>query len=411
MKQTPGISGKLFHALGRNGINVRAIAQGSSEYNISVIIRHDDLAKALNAVHDAFFAKLNKTLHVFNVGTGNIGATLFRQIREQHSFLLDNNDIEIKVVGISNSRKMLFNGDGIALESWEAQLQEAGEQADLDVFVSRMKQLNLPNCVFIDNTASEVPIPYYEGIFQSNISVVTCNKIANSGPFDRYRLLRDTARRHGVDFFYETNVGAGLPIVRVLRDLMMSGDRIVRIEAILSGTISYIFNNFTGDASFYDVVKNAQELGYTEPDPRDDLKGTDFMRKMLILARDAGHPLEAEAVQLGAILPEACINAASVEDFYRELKAADAHFDALKQQALAANKVLRYIGKLEDGQVTIALEMVDSSHPFFALSGSDNIISFTTERYKERPLVVKGPGAGAEVTAAGVFADLVNVGA
>ncbi|WP_262245516.1 bifunctional aspartate kinase/homoserine dehydrogenase I [Parapedobacter soli] len=411
MKQTPGMSGKLFHALGRNGINVRAIAQGSSEYNISVIIGRDDLAKALNAVHDAFFANLNKTLHVFNVGTGNIGATLFRQIREQHSFLLDNNDIEIKIVGISNSRKMLFDVDGIALDSWQTQLHESGEQADLAVFVSRMKQMNLPNCVFVDNTASEQPIRYYEGIFQSNISVVTCNKIANSGPYEQYRLLRDTARRHGVDFFYETNVGAGLPIVGVLRDLMMSGDRIVCIEAILSGTISYIFNNFTGDSSFYDVVKRAQELGYTEPDPRDDLRGTDFMRKMLILARDAGYPLEPEAVQLDAILPEACINAASVDDFYRELKAADAHFDALKKKAQQENSVLRYIGKLEDGKVNITLEMVDGSHPFFALSGSDNIISFTTERYKERPLVVKGPGAGAEVTAAGVFADLVNVGA
>ncbi|MFB2117826.1 bifunctional aspartate kinase/homoserine dehydrogenase I [Parapedobacter sp. 2B3] len=411
MKQTPGMSGKLFHALGRNGINVRAIAQGSSEYNISVIIGHDDLAKALNAVHDAFFAKLNKTLHVFSVGTGNIGSTLFRQIREQHGFLLDNNDIEIKVVGISNSRKMLFNANGIALDSWKEQLQESGEQAELELFVRRMKQMNLPNCVFIDNTASDQPVPYYEGLFQSNISVVTCNKIANSGRFDQYRLLRDTARKHGVDFFYETNVGAGLPIVRVLRDLMMSGDRIVRIEAILSGTISYIFNNFTGDASFYEVVKTAQQLGYTEPDPRDDLKGTDFMRKMLILARDAGYPLEPEAVQLGAILPEACIHAASVDDFYNELKAADAHFDALKKKAQQESKVLRYIGKLEEGKVDIALEMVDSSHPFFALSGSDNIISFTTERYKERPLVVKGPGAGAEVTAAGVFADLVNVGA
>ena len=411
MKQTPGISGRLFHALGRNGINVRAIAQGSSEYNISVIIGHGDLAKALNAVHDAFFAQLNKTLHVFNVGTGNIGSTLFRQIREQHGFLLDNNDIEIKVVGISNSRKMLFAADGIALDSWKEQLQASGEPADLEAFVAHMKQMNLPNCVFIDNTASELPIGYYEGIFRSNISVVTCNKIANSGSFDRYRLLRDTARRHGVDFFYETNVGAGLPIVRVLRDLMMSGDRIVRIEAILSGTISYIFNNFTGDASFYDVVKTAQELGFTEPDPRDDLKGTDFMRKMLILARDAGYALEPEDVELGAILPEACIKAASVDDFYRELQAAGAHFEALKQEAAAGGKVLRYIGTLEDGKVSIGLEMVDGSHPFFALSGSDNIISFTTERYKERPLVVKGPGAGAEVTAAGVFADLVNVGA
>lgn len=411
MKRTPGMAGRLFHALGRNGINVRAIAQGSSEYNISVIIGQSDLSKALNAVHDAFFAQLNKTLHVFNVGTGNIGATLFRQIREQHGFLLDHNDIEIKVVGISNSRRMLFDLGGIDLSGWEDRLSQSGEAADLDVFISRMKQMNLPNCVFLDNTASEQPISQYLGIFQSNISIVTCNKIANSGTYSQYRELKDTARRHGVDFFYETNVGAGLPIVRVLRDLMLSGDRIIRIEAILSGTISYIFNNFKGNTPFHDVVKNAQQLGYTEPDPRDDLKGTDFMRKMLILARDAGHVIEPGDVQLGGILPAACVQAASVDDFYAALKAADDYFDALKQKAGQANKVLRYIGKLEEGKVSIALEMVDETHPFFMLSGSDNIISFTTERYKDRPLVVKGPGAGAEVTAAGVFADLVNVGA
>ncbi|MFC7525597.1 bifunctional aspartate kinase/homoserine dehydrogenase I [Parapedobacter sp. GCM10030251] len=411
MKQTPGMSGRLFHALGRNGINVRAIAQGSSEYNISVIIAKSDLSKALNAVHDAFFAQLNKTLHVFNVGTGNIGSTLFQQIQDQYGFLLDHNDIEIKVVGISNSRKMLLDAGGIALQDWKEQLQQHGEQADLETFVGRMKRMNLPNCVFIDNTASSQPIIYYEDIFRANISIVTCNKIANSGRYSQYKSLKDTARQHGVDFFYETNVGAGLPIVRVLRDLMLSGDRIVRIEAILSGTISYIFNNFNGEASFHDVVKTAQQLGYTEPDPRDDLKGTDFMRKMLILARDAGHVIEPEDVKLGGILPDACIHAASVDDFYRELEAANDYFNELKSDAIQCNKVLRYIGKLEDGQVSIALEMVDQAHPFFALSGSDNIISFTTERYKERPLVVKGPGAGAEVTAAGVFADLVNVGA
>ncbi|WP_257669503.1 bifunctional aspartate kinase/homoserine dehydrogenase I [Parapedobacter tibetensis] len=411
MKQTPGMSGQLFHALGRNGINVRAIAQGSSEYNISVIISQSDLSKALNAVHDAFFAQLNKTMHVFSLGTGNIGSTLFRQIQEQYGFLLDHNDIEIKVVGISNSRKMLFKSDGITLNNWQEQLQEFGEQADLAQFMAQMKLMNLPNCVFIDNTASELPIHYYEEIFKSNISIVTCNKIANSGKYAQYKALKDTARRHGVDFFYETNVGAGLPIVRVLKDLMLSGDRIIRIEAILSGTISYIFNNFTGDASFHDVVETAQRLGYTEPDPRDDLKGTDFMRKMLILARDAGYPLEAEDVDLGTILPETCIRATSVDDFYRELKAADSYFNDLKDKAQQQGKAIRYIGKLEEGHVSIALELVDKDHPFFTLSGSDNVISFTTERYKERPLVVKGPGAGAEVTAAGVFADLVNVGA
>lgn len=411
MKKTPGMSGRLFAALGRNGINVRAIAQGSSEYNISVIIGKEDLAKALNAVHDAFFAELKKTLHVFNIGTGNIGATLFKQLENQHEFLLDKNDIEIKVVGISNSRKMLFNTEGVDLKNWSHELAKNGTESDLALFIDRMKALNLPNCVFIDNTASKLPATYYEDIFKSNISIVTCNKIANSGKYEQYKTLRDTAHRHSVDFFYETNVGAGLPIVRVLKDLMLSGDRIVKIEAILSGTISYIFNNFKADASFYDVVKQAQELGYTEPDPRDDLGGIDFMRKMLILARDAGYAVEAEDVDLGAILPPACLKADTVDSFYTELQQENEYFEAMKKKAANENKVIRYIGKLENGKVSIAIQFVDENHPFYALSGSDNIISFTTERYKERPLVVKGPGAGAEVTAAGVFADLVNVGA
>jgi len=411
MKRTPGMSGRLFAALGRNGINVRAIAQGSSEYNISVIIGKEDLAKALNAVHDAFFAELKKTLHVFNIGTGNIGATLFKQLEEQHDFLLDKNDIEIKVVGISNSRKMLFNTEGVELNNWSAELEENGSEADLALFIEKMKALNLPNCVFIDNTASKLPATYYEDIFKSNISIVTCNKIANSGKYAQYKTLRDTAHKHGVDFFYETNVGAGLPIVRVLKDLMLSGDRILKIEAILSGTISYIFNNFKDDVSFFNVVKKAQELGYTEPDPRDDLGGIDFMRKMLILARDAGYAVEAEDVDLGPILPEACLKADTVDSFYAELQKENAYFEDMKARAVREKKAIRYIGKLENGKVSIAIQFVDENHPFYALSGSDNIISFTTERYKDRPLVVKGPGAGAEVTAAGVFADLVNVGA
>jgi len=410
MKHTPGMSGRLFASLGRNGINVRAIAQGSSEYNISVIINQADLSKALNAVHDAFFTELKKTLHVFALGTGNIGSTLFKQLLEQQDFLHDHNDIQMKLVGIGNSRKMLFDTEGIALDHWKNTLGSQGEPAHLDTFIQRMQQFNLPNCIFVDNTASIEPTKYYLKLFESNISVVTCNKIANSSSYEQYRLLRDTARKHGVDFYYETNVGAGLPIIRTLKDLMTSGDRIIRIEAILSGTISYIFNNFIGDASFYDVVKTAQALGYTEPDPRDDLRGTDFMRKMLILARDSGLALEASDVQLGAILPQACLNAPSVEAFYDELKKADSYFDAIKREAQEANKAIRYIGKLEDGRVTIQLELVDKDHPFYNLSGSDNIISFTTERYKERPLVVKGPGAGSEVTAGGVFADLVNAG-
>jgi aspartokinase/homoserine dehydrogenase 1 len=411
MKQTPGMSGKLFHALGRNGVNVRAIAQGSSEYNISVIISAHDLAKALNAVHDAFFIELTKTLHAFCLGTGNIGKTLFNQLNAHTAFLQKNNGIQVKIAGISNTRKMVFNADGLSLDTWQDDLQASDSVADLQAFIAKMKEMNLPNCVFIDNTASPKPIAFYEEVFKSNISVVTCNKIGNSASFAQYKTFRDTARKHGVDFFYETNVGAGLPIIRTLKDLMSSGDRIQRIEAILSGTISFIFNHFKGDANFHDVVKEAQEKGYTEPDPRDDLSGKDFMRKILILARDAGHEMEEADVNIENILPQACLDAQTVEDFYAALKAENAYFTNLKEQAAKDKKVLRYIGKLENGKASITLQSVDENHPFYMLSGSDNIISFTTDRYKERPLVVKGPGAGAEVTAAGVFADLINVGA
>ena len=411
MKQTPGISGKLFHALGRNGINVRAIAQGSSEYNISVVISREDLNKGLNAVHDAFFVELNKTLNVFCLGTGNIGTTLFKQLLEHNYFLQKHNGIQIKVVGIGNTRKMMFDAEGIDLENWQDTLYNEGEQADLSLFVERMKSMNLPNCVFADNTASLKPIEHYLDIFCSNISIVTCNKIGNSSSFAQYKLFRDTARLHGVDFFYETNVGAGLPIVKTLKDLMISGDRILSIEAILSGTISYIFNNYRGDVTFHDIVKQAQKKGYTEPDPRDDLRGTDFMRKMLILARDAGYELEAADVEIESMLPKSCLVAESVDDFYKSLLAENNFFESMKKQAENGKQVLRYIGKLENGKVKIGLQMVDETHPFYALSGSDNIISFITDRYKERPMVVKGPGAGAEVTAAGVFADIVHVGA
>lgn len=411
MKQTPGVSGKLFHALGRNGVNVRAIAQGSSEYNISVIISAHDLAKALNAVHDGFFTQLTKTLHAFCLGTGNIGQTLFKQLNAHSNYLQEHNGIQVKIAGVSNTRKMIFNGDGISLDNWQDELQANGEAADLEEFVARMKSMNLPNCVFIDNTASPNPIEFYEEVFRSNISIITCNKIGNSASYQRYKTFHDAAKQHGVDFFYETNVGAGLPIISTLKNLMNSGDRIAKIEAILSGTISFIFNNFKGDACFHDVVKEAQNKGYTEPDPRDDLSGKDFMRKILILARDAGYTMEETDIQIESVLPKACLEAQSVDDFYAALKAEDAFFADLKNKAEAGGKALRYIGKLEDGKAAITLQMVDESHPFYTLSGSDNIISFTTDRYRERPLVVKGPGAGAEVTAAGVFADLINVGA
>ncbi len=313
-------------------------------------------------------------------------------------------------MGISNTRKMLLSPDGIDLSHWEDRLDAEGEIANLESFVAKMKAMNLPNCVFVDNTASPMPVPFYQGIFESSISVVTCNKIGNSASFEQYKMFKETARKYGVDFYYETNVGAGLPIIRTLKDLMMSGDKVARIEAILSGTISYIFNHFKGDAAFHEIVKEAQEKGYTEPDPRDDLNGKDFMRKMLILARDAGYAFEEKDVSIESMLPEACLQAPTVEEFYHQLELNAAYFTALKEEAASQKKVLRYIGKLDNGKASITLQMVDENHPFYMLSGSDNIISFTTDRYKDRPLVVKGPGAGAEVTAAGVFSDIINVG-
>jgi aspartokinase/homoserine dehydrogenase 1 len=411
MKNTPGISGKLFSALGRNGVNVAAIAQGSSEYNISVVVLKDDLAKTLNLVHEAFFLSPIKTLNVFYLGVGNIGKTLLRQIQEHEQYLLENNRLRIQVIAITNTRKMVIREQGIPFSDWESLFETDAVPANLDAFFARMKSLNLPNSVFIDNSASASVVRHYEGVLASSISIVTCNKLGNSGPYAQYRRFKDAERKHDVDFLYETNVGAGLPIIKTLQDLLVSGDRILRIEAILSGTISYIFNEFRGDRHFHDIVAEAQQKGFTEPDPRDDLSGLDFMRKMLILGRDSGNVLEMDDIQIERILPEPCMKAPTVEAFYEELKKEDAHFEQMKQAAEQDNKVLRYIGILENGAVSIRLEAVDQTHPFYSLSGSDNIIAFTTSRYKQRPLVVKGPGAGAEVTAAGVFADLVKVGA
>ncbi|TAM93153.1 MAG: bifunctional aspartate kinase/homoserine dehydrogenase I [Chitinophagaceae bacterium] len=412
MKHTPGITGKLFYALGRNGINVSAIAQGSSEYNISVVIKKDDLTKALNVAHEAFFLSPVKTLNVFYLGVGNIGKTLLRQIKAHEDFLLENNSLRIRMIAITNTKKMLIREDGIPLKGWEKLFQENTEHADLEAYFHKMKSLNLPNSVFIDNSASADVVNHYPEIFASNISIVTCNKLGNSGAYEQYKLFRKLVKKYNVDFLYETNVGAGLPIIKTLQDLLVSGDKILKIEAILSGTISYIFNEFKGKRHFYEIVHEAQEKGFTEPDPRDDLSGLDFMRKMLILARDSGYIIEMKDIEMEHILPDACMKALSVDAFYKEVEKADAHFEELKKKAEQQHKALRYIGMMENGKVSIKLEAVDNTHPFYSLSGSDNIIAFTTSRYKQNgPLVVKGPGAGAEVTAAGVFADLVKVGA
>lgn len=412
MRHTKGLSGKLFQSLGRSGVNVVAIAQGSSELNISVVIAEDDLSKALNAVHDSLFLSPVKTLHLFLAGTGNIGTELLRQLEQSEEHLRSEHQLHIKVMGITNSRKMIVsNNGGIALNDWKNQLDASGQPASAEEFIKQIETLNLPNSIFVDNTSQPALIAMYEKLFALSVSVVACSKLAASGKFETYHRLKKMARKNGVDFFYETNVGAGLPIIKTMNDLLISGDHFERIEAILSGTISFVFNNFTQNRPFAEVVKEAQLKGYTEPDPRDDLNGLDFARKMLILARETGLDMELEQVHLDPILPQACMQALSIDDFYAELENAESYFDGLRDKALASGKVLRYIGIIEGGHAAVKLEMVGQDHPFYHLSGSDNIISFTTLRYRHNPLVVKGPGAGAGVTAAGVFADILRVGA
>ena len=388
-----------------------AIAQGSSELNISVVVAAADEGKAMNALHEAFFLSDTKELHLFMVGVGLIGSTLIEQIREQAAFLKEKRSLELKIVGLASSTKMLFEENGIDLARWRELLDASGEKISLSTFVERMKSLNLSNSIFVDNTASEQVTQFYETILESSISISTPNKIATSSSYEQYQRLKSIATRRGVPFLYETNVGAGLPVIGTLEDLITSGDRIIKIEGVLSGTMSFIFNNFkAGGEPFSAIVREAKRRGYTEPDPRDDLGGADVRRKLLILARETGLPLEAADVQIESILPKAAQDAPNVEAFFAELEKADIHFEKMVADAAKGGKALRMIASLDNGQASIGLQAVDASHPFYALSGSDNMIVFTTERYKERPLVVRGPGAGAAVTAAGVFAEIVRIG-
>ena len=416
MRFRPGIAGTMFQSLGKNGVNCVAIAQGSSELNISVVIPRSDEAKALNALHEGFFLSDTQTLNIFMTGVGLIGSTLLKQIAAQSAFLKDNRSMEIKVVGLSNSRKMLFDEKGIFLKDWKSKLLEEGEAATPSVFASKMKSLNLPNTIFIDCTANAEVAQQYEGILEESISISTPNKIANSGSYAHYQKLKAVARKRGVKFLYETNVGAGLPVISTLTDLINSGDQILKIEGVLSGSLSFIFNNFKEGTSFSEIVKQARELGYTEPDPRIDLMGIDVRRKLVILARESGLALEESEVEIENFLPQSCVDAPTVDAFFNNLVAEDAYFTKLMADDVTASGTrqpggaLRMIAKIENNKATIGLQKVDTQNPFFQLSGSDNMIVFTTERYKERPLVVRGPGAGAEVTAAGVFAEIITIG-
>lgn len=410
MRQTKGVSAKLFKSLGRSGVNVVAIAQGSSELNISVVIAQDDLSKALNAVHDALFLSQVKTRHLFLAGTGNIGSELIRQLQQAQNSLFVEQQLQLKVMALTNSRMMWLGGpDGLHPELLENQTENQAIPADMDQFMAFIEAANLPNAIFVDNTSNPDLVNYYERLFEMHVSVVACNKLGASGSMETYQRLKANARKHGVSFLYETNVGAGLPIIKTMQDLLISGDRFLKIEAILSGTISYIFNNYKGELSFADVVRHAQLAGYTEPDPRDDLNGKDFARKMLILARETAADVEMEDIVAEQILPESCLNAPDIDRFYLALQAEEAVFAAHRQAAESSGKTLRFIGTFEHGKISINLKMVAADHPFYNMNGSDNIIAFTTERYKETPLVIKGPGAGAAVTAAGVFADILRV--
>jgi aspartokinase/homoserine dehydrogenase 1 len=408
MRYMPGIAGRLFNALGKNGINVVAIAQGSSELNISVVVSQKDEEKALNALHDGFFLSESNQLHLFIVGVGLIGKALIAQIAKQSNFLKTQKGTDLKIIGISNSQKMLFHEDGIDLHNWKDQLEQSEESADIQRFVTKMKHFNLPNSIFVDNTASKDVAEQYLAVLENSISISTPNKIANSADYDSYKHLHETARKRGVLFSYETNVGAGLPVISTLRNLIDSGDKILKIEGVLSGSLSYIFNNLALGKSFSSIVKEALDLGYTEPDPRADLGGLDVMRKILILSREVGFPLEMADISFEPILPSYLIDAPDINSFFDQLPLQDENFTKLVFDSV--DQKLCVIAKLEGGKASVRLQKVGKESPFFNLDGSDNMIVFTTERYMERPLVVRGPGAGAEVTAAGVFAEILFIG-
>jgi aspartokinase/homoserine dehydrogenase 1 len=423
MKSTSGISGKVFHALGRNGVNVIAIAQGSSELNISAVVSGADEAKALNAIHEAFFLSGVRSVNLFLLGTGLIGGTLMDQIAEHREILADEFKIRINLIAAANSRHMIFRPEGLDPSRIKALLKKTGDPGpgpglpaetnllpfDLSSFIEKMKALNLPNSAFCDCTSSDTTAYRYEGILQAAIPIITPNKRANSGSYEYYKTLTSYSREWGIPYLYETTVCAGLPVISTLRDLFLSGDRVYRIEAVLSGTLSYIFNNYDGSKSFSALVREAKAKGYTEPDPRDDLNAMDAARKALILARECGMSLEFSAVAVEPLLPPACFEAAGVEAFFSELEKADASFEKRRIEAAAEGKVLRYVAVIEEGSARLSLRAEPSGSPFRSLVDSDNIVVITTGRYSSLPMVIKGPGAGAQVTAGGVFADIVRI--
>ncbi len=408
MKQTTGVAGKLFSTIGRNGINVIAIAQGASELNISWVVRNGDLRKTLNVVHESFFLSENAELNVFLVGTGLVGSHLLAQIAGQQEKLLRESHLKIKLAGIANRKKMLFDREGIDVTNYRGQMEEMGEPSTAHEFIQKMISLNLYNSVFVDCTASEEVAEAYHTILSGNISIVAANKIAASSNYDNYLSLKRTAKRKGIKFLFETNVGAGLPIINTLNDLVNSGDRILKIEAVLSGTLNFIFNTLSEENPLSKTIRMARDSGYTEPDPRVDLSGADVVRKLLILARESGYRLDKEDVQINSFIPEEFFSG-SMEDFWKKIPELDPVFEEKRRLLVQKNRRWRFVASFEEGNAEVGLQEIERDHPFYDLEGSNNIIMITTERYNEHPMVIKGYGAGAAVTAAGVFADIISI--
>lgn len=408
MKHSTGVAGKLFTTIGRNGINVSAIAQGASEYNISWVVKSEDLRKTLNVVHESFFLSENAELNVFLIGTGLVGSNLLRQIAKQHDKLLVENHLNIKVTGISTSRKMAFGRDGIDVAGYQAVLANSDRVAGIEDFVSEMISMNMYNSVFVDCTASDEVAACYNRILDANISIVAANKIAASSDYENYILLKKTAKRKGVKFLFETNVGAGLPIINTLNDLVNSGDKVLGIEAVLSGTLNFIFNTLSAEVPLSKAVRMAQEAGYTEPDPRIDLSGADVVRKLLILSRESGYRMDTGDIRINSFIPEEYFKG-SVADFWKRIPELDQSFELRRKELECKGRKWRFVASLEEGKAQVGLQEIDQTHPFYDLEGSNNLIMYRTERYNEFPMLIKGYGAGAAVTAAGVFADLIKV--